>query len=89
MTPTNSPLTDPVTSTEVTETPVPDTPAAPDPAPPASPQEPDPAPPTSQQPPEPPALTLWELMRKDAAPTLSDAASRVLSNPRPSIWDID
>jgi len=36
-----------------------------------------------------PSLTLWELMRKDVDPTPSDAASRVLSNPRPSIWDIE
>lgn len=37
-----------------------------------------------------PDLTLWELMRADlpSTDTGDDDSSRILSNPRPSIWDL-
>lgn len=37
----------------------------------------------------PPQLNLFELMRKDADPSDTDDNERVLTNPRPSIWDLD
>lgn len=37
----------------------------------------------------PPDLSLWELMRASCTPTeKDDTSSRVLTNIRPSIWDI-
>lgn len=37
----------------------------------------------------PPDLSLWELMRASGTPTeKDDTLSRVLTNIRPSIWDI-
>ncbi len=35
-----------------------------------------------------PDLSLWELMRADLPDTPADDSSKILSNPRPSIWDL-
>ena len=69
-------------------TPLPD--PADTPAPPATdtPSEPLPVPDQPTPCASVPQLSLWELMRKDVDPEPEDATSRVLTNPRPSIWDL-
>lgn len=45
-------------------------------------------PPASAPVPSAPDLSLWELMRADLPDTPADDSSKILSNPRPSIWDL-
>lgn len=45
-------------------------------------------PPESAPAPCAPDLSLWELMRADLPDTPADDSSKILSNPRPSIWDL-
>ena len=44
--------------------------------------------PESAPAPSAPDLSLWELMRADLPDTPADDSSKILSNPRPSIWDL-
>lgn len=96
MTKDNTPLPAPVAapSAAASDTPSPATNPLPDPAdtpaPPATdtPCEPLPAPDQPSPCASVPQLSLWELMRKDVYPEPDDATSRVLTNPRPSIWDL-
>lgn len=44
--------------------------------------------PESAPAPSAPDLSLWELMRADLPYTPADNSSKILSNPRPSIWDL-
>lgn len=70
-----------------------DLPATEDTAPATAPDVNPPVAPVNETPesapaPSAPNLSLWELMRADLPDTPADDSSKILSNPRPSIWDL-